>query len=1131
MPESFNVVDALWVLLSATLVLLMQAGFLCLEAGMMRQKNAINVAMKNVADFLIALLAFWVIGFGLMFGDSAGGLLGQSMWLPNFDSTDPWTAVFFVFQVMFVATAATIVSGAISERVAYRGYALITLAVVAVIYPLTGHWAWGGALGGEPGWLAALGFVDFAGSTVVHSVGGWVALAAVLIIGPRIGRFTEEGAQRIPASNVPMALLGMLFFVIGWIGFNGGSQLALDGAVPGIIAHTLLAAAAGGLTAHVVGKLWLPDYVDNVLLPVNGVISGLVAITAGVHAVDTLGAVLIGAIGAVVMILADVWMIRRRIDDAVAAVPVHLVAGIWGTLAVALIADPERLGTGLSRWEQLQVQALGVIVIGATAFALAWLLLWIINRLYPLRVSPEAEQNGLNVSEHGARTDLADLMTAMDEQARSADLSARVPVEPFTEVGLIARRYNQVMDALEQAVTHTRMIVRDIADGLVTFDSEGTVLSANPTASRILARAADELVGRPIEQVFKVTAGNGKIPNLRQQGVHRLQGAFGSTLRYLEVRISRSGDEHNLFYTAMLQDLTERRRMEEQLHREQELAQVTLESIVDAVITTDEAGRVRFLNANASALCGLDTAQARGRELCALFRFADHQDHQHCSAAVDQLMREKTILNGVETWQLVDPQDERHVVQFTAAPIFDRQGNLVGGVMVLHDITEARELEEQLSYQARHDVLTGLLNRREFETRLAGAIASARHGSERHMLCYIDLDQFKIVNDTCGHLAGDELLRQISRLLQEQLREPDVIARLGGDEFGVIFLDCDIPEGLEIANRLREQVREFRFPWEDKQFAVGASIGLVPLDEDCEGLTEVMGQADSACYASKDLGRNRVHLFEKSDTELLNRRGQMQWVTRIREALDRDRFRLYFQSIKPTRAIDGPTTHCEIFVRMLDDEDNLIPPGAFIPAAERYGLMTEIDQWVVRNTLAFMGDMQRAHPDHPRVCAINLSGASLGDPETLDRIRTLIDRYRVRPDSLCFEITETAAIANIKEARGFIETLREAGCRFALDDFGSGLTSFGYLRSLPVNFIKIDGSFVKDICDNGIDEAMVRSIHSIGDVMGLQTIAEFVDSAEAVTRLAEIGVDFVQGYHIDRPRPLEQLDGVAFMPR
>ncbi|MGC9457304.1 MAG: ammonium transporter [Halothiobacillaceae bacterium] len=1132
MPEQFNLINALWVLFSATLVLLMQAGFLCLEAGMMRRKNAINVAMKNVADFMIALFVFWAIGFGLMFGHSQGGWIGGSLLAPDFSATDPWTAVFFVFQVMFVATAATIVSGAISERVSYASYGLITLLVVIWIYPLAGHWAWGGALDGPPGWLAGLGFVDFAGSTVVHSVGGWVALAAILHVGPRIGRFTEEGPQRIPPSSVPLALLGMLFFVIGWIGFNGGSELALDQEVPRIIAHTLLAAAAGGITAHLLARYWLPDYVDNLLLPINGVIAGLVAITAGVHAVSTLAAVIIGAMGAVVMVLADFWMIRRRLDDAVAAVPVHLAAGIWGTLAVAIFGDLEKLGTGLDRWAQLQVQALGIVAIGATTFILAWIALAVINRIHPLRVSAESEQDGLNVSEHGQRTDLTDLMTAMDNQARSTDLSARVPVEPFTEVGLIARRYNQVMEALEQAVTHTRIIVRDIADGLVTFDRAGIVLSANPSAGRMLARSTEELIGRPLNEMLDgARFEQGSIPDLTRQGVHRLEGQFDETFRHLELRISRSGDEQNLFYTAMLQDLTEKHRYEEQLHRERELAQVTLESIVDAVITTDEAGRVRFLNANASALCGLDEETARGRPLCRLFRFADENHPVQCSEALDQLMRQKKILSGVETWTLIDPADQRHTVQFTAAPIFDRARRLVGGVLVLHDITEARALEEQLSYQARHDVLTGLLNRREFEARLASAITSARHGGQTHMLCYIDLDQFKIVNDTCGHLAGDELLRQVSRLLQEQLRGEDIIARLGGDEFGVIFTDCGVEEGLEIANRLREEVRAFRFPWEDKQFGIGASIGLVRLDADCEGLAEVMGQADSACYASKDHGRNRVHLFESSDADLASRRGQMQWVQRIRDALDHDRFRLYFQSIVPAADPKAQATHYEIFVRILDDEDNLIPPGAFIPSAERYGLMTEVDEWVVRNTLAWMGDMQRTHPDSPRICAINLSGPSLGKPEFLERIQTLIAHHDVRAESICFEITETAAIANIKAAKSFIETLRAAGCTFALDDFGSGLSSFGYLRNLPVQYLKIDGSFVKDICESGIDEAMVRSIHSIGEVMGLKTIAEFVDSAETVERLAQIGVDYVQGYHIDRPRPLEQLDGVAFMPR
>ncbi|MFO7807807.1 ammonium transporter [Guyparkeria sp.] len=1128
-------IDVLWVLMSATLVLVMQAGFLALETGVTRRKNAINVAMKNAADLMLTLLAFWAVGFGLMFGPSVMGVIGGGSWLPDLAELAVEEAVFFLFQAMFAATAATIVSGAVSERMSYVSYGLVTLVVVLMLYPLAGHWAWGGVLATGQGWLAALGFVDFAGSTVVHSVGGWVALAAVLVVGPRIGRFTDEGPQRIPASNLPMALLGGLFFLIGWIGFNGGSELGLTERVPAIIGNTLLAAAAGAVTAYLLGQRIEGGYVDNLLLPLNGLLAGLVAITAGAHAVSTGIAVLIGAIGAAVMLLVDLWMIRRRLDDTIGAVPVHLAAGIWGTLAVGMFGQLDQLGTGLGRLDQIGVQLLGIAAVGATTFLLAWLILRGIDRWHPLRVSAEDETVGLNISEHGARTDLVDLLNAMERQASEADLSKRVPVEPFTEVGLIARRYNEVITSLERAVNRTRTMFRDMNEGIVTFDPAGRVISINPGAEKLLAIPEEGVSGRPLDELFRPLLGErlarGINERLRSGSLEELVGRVDAKERYLELRASLSDEAGQAFYTAVLRDVTERRQVQNQLDRQRELAQVTLESIVDAVIATDEDGRVRFINASAGNLSRWPVAQARGCLLCELFRFEQSAGRRDCEAMLASLLREQRVLSGATTWSLQDAAGETRVVQYTASPIFEREGGETGGIVVLHDVTEARALERQLSHQATHDALTGLRNRREFEARLAEALAEACDQGRRHVLCYIDLDQFKIVNDTCGHLAGDELLRQIARVIGDCLRESDVFARLGGDEFGVIFRDCEVNAGQELAEAIRAQVHQFRFPWKGRHFAVGSSIGLVALESGCGDLAEVLGQADTACYAAKDRGRNCVHLFEPDDRELADRRGQMQWASRIRSALDGDRLRLYFQPIVPTLTPGSVATHHEILVRLLDDEDNLVPPSAFIPAAERYGLMPEVDRWVVRNTLAWMGDRHRSAPGEPIVCAINLSGASLGDSDLLAEIQVLLERHQVPGETVCFEITETSAIGNVQAARHFIDRLTGAGCRFSLDDFGSGLSSFGYLRNLPVHFVKIDGAFIREISKNPTDEAMVRSIHSIARTMGLQTIAEFVENAEAVERLAAIGIDFVQGYHIGRPRPLEQLDSVKCMPR
>jgi len=1005
-----RILDILWLTISCVLVLLMQAGFLCVESGATRSKNAINVAMKNAADFVVALFLFWLIGFGLMFGDSREGWIGYGDFLVRLAPQDPWLSSFFLFQAMFCATAVTIVSGVIAERVRFGAYLLLSVLVATVIYPVSGHWAWGGAVEGAPGWLAGLGFVDFAGATVVHSVGGWVGLAALLVVGPRHGRFVDGRPQAIPGSNAPLALLGGLFFVVGWIGFNGGSTFAFDARVPGIIANTLLAAVTGGITAYALCSLRGASCSDPLLLPLNGILAGLVSITAGAHAVTTAEAVLIGAVGAAVMFVVDRWMIRRQLDDAVGAVPVHLGAGIWGTLAVALFGDPQLLGTGLEPWPQFKAQVTGIVVVGVWSFGLSWLLVRLFDRYHPLRVDPASEQAGLNVSEHGARTELLNLLDAMERQEHTSDLSYRVPEEPFTEIGQIAACHNRVMHALEKAVMQTRAIVRDIRDGLLTFTGDGVLTSFNPGAENIFGLSAETAVGR---------------------------------------------------------------------------------SFYDLVYALDEA-----------------PLAAPGRsDPASYFKLGEPQEWLGKRAGNQTIFLEMTVTQG--------HYDGRK--QFTA---------------LVRDISDTRKLQQQLSHQATHDPLTDLPNRSAFEARAASLLDQVKANGGVHILGYLDLDQFKLVNDTCGHIAGDELLRQVAELIKAQMRLDDVVARLGGDEFGILLRQCKLQDGKRVAEQIREAIREFRFPWGKNQFAIGVSIGLVEITEDTDNLSKLLSIADAACYAAKDMGRNRVHVYQPDDMELAERQGQMQWVARIREALDTDRFRLYFQSIVPSIGPLEQGGHYEIFLRMLDADGRVIPPGAFVPAAERYNMMQEVDLWVVRNALAWLGDQQqRRQPHSIRTCAINLSGASIGDETCRDEILATFRRCRVDGRLVCFEITETAAISNLGSATRFIKELKAIGCRFALDDFGSGLSSFGYLKNLPVDYLKIDGSFVKDIHQDPMDKIMVSSINSIGHQMGLLTIAEFVESEEILAELREIGVDYVQGYYIDQPHPLEQLEGVIFMPR
>lgn len=438
--------------------------------------------------------------------------------------------------------------------------------------------------------------------------------------------------------------------------------------------------------------------------------------------------------------------------------------------------------------------------------------------------------------------------------------------------------------------------------------------------------------------------------------------------------------------------------------------------------------------------------------------------------------------------------------------------------------TELYEEKERVNYHATHDSLTKLVNRREFENRLNEAVRIARQGKATHALLYMDLDQFKVVNDTCGHVAGDELLRQLGSLLNRRIRGADTLARLGGDEFGVLLQSCSINNAISLAETLHEVIQDFRFAWESQTFVLGVSIGIVEITKESANLTDVLAAADTACYAAKERGRNRIHLYKDDDAELTKRKGEMRWVSRLTSALEDDRFVLYAQPIVPVNPGKDSQAHYEILLRMLDESGKIIPPGGFICAAERYNLMHQIDRWVIRNTFEFLAENCPAdqHGQHPMI-SINLSGESMGHDSFLTYINILFREYRIEPGNICFEITETAAIADLSNATRIIDGLKSLGCRFSLDDFGSGLSSFAYLKTLPVDYLKIDGMFVKDIETDPIDFAMVKSITEIGHVMGMQLIAEFVENDAILDKLASINVDYAQGYGIQRPAPLDEI--------
>jgi diguanylate cyclase (GGDEF)-like protein len=430
-----------------------------------------------------------------------------------------------------------------------------------------------------------------------------------------------------------------------------------------------------------------------------------------------------------------------------------------------------------------------------------------------------------------------------------------------------------------------------------------------------------------------------------------------------------------------------------------------------------------------------------------------------------------------------------------------------------------RKAEDTIRHMAFHDALTGLANRHQFEQRLALALDDAKRGQRSHALLYLDLDQFKVVNDTCGHVAGDQLLKQLAQCMGPQIRESDVLARLGGDEFGVLLHHCPLERAQDIAAKLLRAINHCRFSWLDKTFTVGGSIGLVPVDGSYASIEDLLRNADVACYTAKDLGRNRVHVHHPNDTELMRRHGEMQWVSRINQALDQDRFTLYQQKILPLAAA-SETLCCEVLVRMRDEGGQLIMPGAFLPAAERYNLAPAVDRWVVGHLLRHLESRYAQEPAGQHLFFLNISGATLNDDEFFIFVHDSLKRSAIPPSCLCFEITETAAIANLDRAVRFIQGIRAEGCRFALDDFGAGLSSFTYLKTLPVDFLKIDGGFVRDINHDPMNQAIVEAINRVGHAVGLKTIAEFVEDEAIRQTLLRVGVDYAQGYGLHRPEPV-----------
>ena len=628
-----------------------------------------------------------------------------------------------------------------------------------------------------------------------------------------------------------------------------------------------------------------------------------------------------------------------------------------------------------------------------------------------------------------------------------------------------------------------------------------------------LKLGANDYVTRPIDYTILAARINNHISFKRAQDTIRESQAA------LEQRIAERTYELLQANNALRAEVNERRQAEEKARRSHDRYRTLYDGTPSMFFTLDRAGTVLSTNRYGAEQLGYTVKELVGTRAVELF---DCGEQPSIASQIDKCFGKS---GAVQRWEGCQrSKDGMPVwVRITARTIDHDDNPDKALLMVCEDITEARNLSKELSHQASHDSLTGLVNRGEFELRLQHVLELARKETSSHALCYMDLDQFKIINDTCGHVAGDELLRQLGNLLQRCVRQQDTVARLGGDEFAVLVTHCNLDQATTVANELQRVLEDFRFAWEGRSFSIAASIGLVPITQTTDSITGLLSAADTACYAAKDEGRNRIHVYHEDDEELVRRYGEMEWISRIDSALEANRFQFYFQEI--ARVDPEQTDHSrryELLLRMEDESGNLVRPEAFLPAVERFKHSVKLDRWVIDKAF----DWLAGNPTHLRdlsLCSVNLSGHSLGDQGFLNFVLNRFRTSGVPPEKICFEITETATITNLSSATRFIEEIKKMNCRFALDDFGSGLSSFAYLKNLPVDFIKIDGIFVKDIADDPIDYAMVKSINEIAKTMGKQTIAEFVETQAALRKLKEIGVDFAQGNAIGKPKPISML--------
>ena len=719
------------------------------------------------------------------------------------------------------------------------------------------------------------------------------------------------------------------------------------------------------------------------------------------------------------------------------------------------------------------------------------------------------------------------------EASRDASVGRRLTVPNDPDSAQLAHTVNRLFDALgerDEKIQGRDRLFKDFARTLpeIVIIHDDKILLANESAASLIGLDSSQLVGREIADLIKPAYR----ALFRNTVAKRLQGE--NAPQRLEIQLI-NGNESGLWVEAqssniefrghpailtVARDVSHRKSLEVSLSRSKRQAQYTLESIAEGVITTDNDGRIDYMNIAAESLIGANRDDAVGHRVGELFSLVDDADRRPLGDPVERCLAMRRRVNMGRRAVLVSSDGEQeHSVEITASPIRGPGSGISGTVVVFHDVGEIRGLTRQMSYQATHDPLTGLVNRREFERRLDEGMDSAHAEEAVHMLFYMDLDRFKAVNDTCGHLAGDNMLREIAGLIKEQVRDSDFVGRLGGDEFGALLIGCPINKAHQIATDICNAIADYRFVWKDKIFDIGISIGLVEISPLSGSLQDVMSAADSACYVAKQQGRGQVHVYSARDEQVARERGDIQWLRQLQSALHENSFQLAVQPIiAMSGGVDsGPSV--EVLIRLPDDHGRIADTAEFLRPAERYQLMPQIDRWVINASLmAISGGEIKISSG--RSCAINLSGQTLGDESFLGFVVDSLDRSGVAPSMICFEVTEKAILSNVQHAQRFIEVLHGIGCEFSLDDFGSGLGSFSSLKHLPIDYLKIDGTYTHNLTSDQVNQEMVAAMIKLARTMQFRVVAEQVEHQEDFDWLRDSGVDFAQGHFIEAPTPL-----------